>query len=799
MSMDVSRLAIEVTTTGIKEASTALGGLSRTAGNTDKRVTSLTGNLANLMRASGNLTGSVSGLSGSMALINIALQSAATQATAMAQALAQSAQGMNLLTSASNQTSRALQEKSKWGGVVQTTLKAMTTAALAYVGVNFVKHSVQAADSWGLMQSKLKIATGSMDNAKVAQKDLFDMSQNLRVPMEAQIKLFNRMAPAMRNNKKSYEETKEVVEGVALALQLNGATAGEASSVMLQFSQSMQKGYLDGAEFNAVAENGSLLMQALSRHFTKGTGELKKMGSQSKITREEIQQAIAENIGQWRKDFASLPVTVDGAMQRIKNAWIKAMGELSADAGTNAGLVKTLGIIEAMIPVVRDELVKAFVAVGGWIDRNRDGISAVWDQTKGLLGDVWNIVTGVISLGGAISDSTDGVNVFAFAIFMIRAALAATVDIVKLVASSFVLAGADVVDFFVAPMWLAVKAVGKIAEGIGWTMDMLAKGASALGMDDVAKTLTGASGSMKTFVDGTKDAAANLEGITTGAREIATSWTSGQSELDKLLNTTKDVNLEVQKTAKWNKEAWNKPTGPADKKPVDKDAEKAHNKAMKEANSEMEHSLNLYMRLAETYELIQKYGLDHDKLTEAEKELIKVDRQLLLVKDAQARKTLEQARANALAAIELENINKLSIDKLKMDDDEAKHQGAAIAAAEKESRTLQDKINNYGLAKGAVEELALAQAKANLQAMIEGGETDASIERQRRLVAALEDVRAKTEQLGQLELGEKITKELDALKGADFGSDFSNSFGKIGKAIDAAGKSLDQYNKKMTC
>lgn len=798
MSMDVSRLAIEVTTTGIKEASTALGGLSRTAGNTDAKVQSLTANLAKLMQGAGNTTGAVSGLSGTMALINSALQSASASATAMAQALAQAQQGMNNLTQGANKATNALREKNKWAGTTVTTLKAMSVAAATYLGFNFVKHSLQAADSWVLMQAKLKIATGSMENAKVAQNDLYEMSQRLRVPMEAQLKLFTRMAPAMRNNKKSYEDTKDVVEGVALALQLNGATAGEASSVMLQFSQSMQKGYLDGAEFNAIAENGSLLMQALARETGKSTGELKKMGSQGKITRELIQKAIQSNLKQWREDFASLPVTIDGALQRIKNAWMKAMGELSSDAGTNAGLVKALRVVEDMIPAIRDGLTSAFISVAMWVDRNRDGISAVWDQAKGLLSDVWNIVSAVISLGGAFSDSTDGVNVLSFAIFSIRLALAYAVDIVKMMGIAFVHVGAYVTDFFLSPMWLAVKAVEMVASKIGLTFELLAKGASAVGLDSVAKMFNDAAGGVQNFVDGAKDLGANIKGIGESARDMANSWGAGQTEVEKLLNSSKEINLEVKKTAKLNRDAWNKPTGPADKPPVDKEAEKAHNKAMREANSEMEKSLKLYTELAQTYELIQRYGLDHDKLTEGEKALIKIDRELLIVKDAQAKAVLQQARATALAAIEIEKVNKLQLDTLKMDQEEAKHQGEKIAAAEKEARVLQDKINNFDKAKGAVESLALAQAQANLQAMIEGGETEASIERQRRLVDALQKVQDKTVELGGLEAGKKLDELLDPKKAIDFGNNLESAFGKAGKAMNSLVKGLEQYDKRAS-
>jgi tape measure domain-containing protein len=798
MSMDVSRLAIEVTSTGIKEASVALGGLSRSAGGADKKVQSLTSNLAKLMQGAGNTTGAVSGLTGTMALINTAMQSAAANAAAMAQALAAMTSGFNALQAAADKSSGSLRKHNDNAGTGVTTLKAMAVAASAYLGFNFVKHSIEMADSWTQMAAKLKLATGSMNNATVAQQDLFDMSQKLRSPLEDSVKLFTRMAPIMRMYGKSYEDTKDVVEGVSLALKLNGATTAESASVMLQFSQAMQKGKLDGQEFNAVASNAGILMRALAEYTGKSQAELATLRSKGFITVEIMQKAIAAALPKWRADFASLPVTVEDAWQRIKNAWLKGMGEISQESGLNAGLAKTLSIFESMIPAVRDELVKAFIAVGTWINQNREGISAVWGQVKGLVGDVFGLIGDVAKLSATWGDNTDGVNVLGFAIFAVRLAIAGVIDGVKVISAVFVEAGGFVADIFLAPLWLAVKVVEKIASGIGWTMDMLAKGASALGMDTISKAFSSAGSSVQSFVDGTKDLEANIKGVGESAHDTATSivqgMLDGKGAVATLLEGEQAVNATIKERAKLNKSEWD--TGGKPPPIPDPKAIKEHEKAVRSANAELNKMLDSYKELASQSDHIDQFGLSWDKLSKSEKDVIVLNDLLARTTDKTAQGILKQAINVAEANAQMERQNGLRIEALKAEEAYSKKQDAGIDAAQKELDQINSKIAAYGKLKDSVDDATLAEAR---RLMLEQGDTmtDDQVKKQLALIAVLEQVKEKKSELANMELSDKVTKELDALKPADFGSGFGDAFGSLGKSIDKAGKSLDQYNKKM--
>jgi tape measure domain-containing protein len=218
-----------------------------------------------------------------------------------------------------------------------------------------------------MMRAKLKMATGSMEEATAVQKDLFDLAQKLRSPLEDMGKLYTRMAAPMEKMGKSAQETMEQVEYLAASLKLNGASAAEASSVMLQYSQSVNAGRLNGGEFNAVAEAAPSILRDIEAEL-KATGDasfasgktLKQMGADGEISFDVLQKAAQRALPRVRAQLAELPETVDGAVTRIKNAWFKAMGELGDDTKLGQQFSKALLTFEDNIPKIRDAMVGLF-------------------------------------------------------------------------------------------------------------------------------------------------------------------------------------------------------------------------------------------------------------------------------------------------------------------------------------------------------------------------------------------------------------------------------------------------------
>lgn len=479
--MNVSTLSIKVVSDGIKDAADGLKNLTNEARSANTSVNTLTKNveklgttfgalpasmsnaisqlnaanssIANIGNSSSLVSSSISSLNSTissmasvMTSVNSSMSSMASAMQNNALSIAQLNQQMASLTANINQSGQAASNAGNGGhSIFNNTLRSMATAALAYMSINMAKKVIEDADAWVLMGAKLQIATGSMQAASAAQQDLFELSQKLMIPMADAVQLYTRMTPAMQKMGKSAEDTKGMVESMGLALKLSGATAQEASSVMLQFSQSMNAGRLNGGEFNAVAEGAPIILRAIETELRR-TGEwgenttqtLKKMGSEGKISAQLLADAMTNALPKFRADFETIPVTVDGAMIRVKNAWEKAIGEISKNEGLGASLVKNIEDASKLIP----PMVGAIVTSLKFLSDNA-GIVAT------LLGGA--VVAGLVAMGAAAVAAVTP-------IIALGAAFVATTASIGLATAAANLFAATPVGAIIAAITLAVGA-----------------------------------------------------------------------------------------------------------------------------------------------------------------------------------------------------------------------------------------------------------------------------------------------------------------------------------------------------
>lgn len=235
---------------------------------------------------------------------------------------------------------------------------------LAGALINTAQSAIKMADAWTLMGAKLKIQVGSAYAAADAQQKLYVMAQQLRVPLQGVTQLFTRLVPAMNEYGYSMKDAMSVTQAMAAALKVSGATAAEASSVMLQFSQSMQAGRLNGAEFNAVAEGAPIILRLIGQEINKTRGELKKMGADGVISVELITEVLKKNKDALTGMSAATPDTVESAFTNLTNALTKYIGQANNAIGVT-------GLIAAAIKLLAENLdlvgsVLKYVAIAGF-------------------------------------------------------------------------------------------------------------------------------------------------------------------------------------------------------------------------------------------------------------------------------------------------------------------------------------------------------------------------------------------------------------------------------------------------
>lgn len=208
---------------------------------------------------------------------------------------------------------------------------------------------VQIADEWNSVNARLKQASSSADDFAASQRQLMEISQRTGTAFSDNANLFSRAAASMREYGYSSDEVLKITEAVSTGLKLSGANTQEASSVITQFSQALAQGVLRGEEFNAVNEAGDRVIRALAAGMGVARKDLKSMADHGQLTIDKVVPALMSQLGSLQGEFASMPQTVSGSLQKVTNsfmAWVggvnQATGATDALSGGLEGVAQTL-------------------------------------------------------------------------------------------------------------------------------------------------------------------------------------------------------------------------------------------------------------------------------------------------------------------------------------------------------------------------------------------------------------------------------------------------------------------------
>lgn len=260
---------------------------------------------------------------------------------------------------------------------------------------------VQIADEWNSVNARLKQASSSADDFAASQRQLMEISQRTGTAFSDNANLFSRAAASMREYGYSSDEVLKITEAVSTGLKLSGANTQEASSVIAQFSQALEQGVLRGEEFNAVNEAGDRVIRALAAGMGVARKDLKSMADQGQLTIDKVVPALMSQLGSLQGEFASMPQTVSGALQKVTNSFMAWVGGVNQATGATDALSGWLdGVAQTL-----DSFTSS--AVSGALNDVADNMSTITTVAGALVGVglaryLSGVVTSATSATGAL-------------------------------------------------------------------------------------------------------------------------------------------------------------------------------------------------------------------------------------------------------------------------------------------------------------------------------------------------------------------------------------------------------------
>jgi lambda family phage tail tape measure protein len=233
--------------------------------------------------------------------------------------------------------------------------------ALRIAGVSFaVRQVVDLADSFTNLQNRLRVVTNSQAELARVTQAVLEVSNRSRSSFEATTELYSRLALSTRELGISSKELLEITESINKAIILSGASAKEANNGLIQLSQGLASGKLSGDELRSTLEQLPVVADVIAKRLGVTRGELRKLGSEGKITSDIIITAFQQSREEIEQKFAKTIPTLSQSFVVLRNNVLAFVGRLNE--GT--GVLRVFGATLRFVGENVDLLVKSLAVLG---------------------------------------------------------------------------------------------------------------------------------------------------------------------------------------------------------------------------------------------------------------------------------------------------------------------------------------------------------------------------------------------------------------------------------------------------
>lgn len=342
------------------------------------------------------------------------------------------ATAMNKVSVSANKAAKSLSS-------MASVLKAVAVYSAGQAILGSLKTWADYVSNIQAANNQLKSLGGTLEEQARLQAVALQIANDTGAAYEETAITIARLSRAIEEFGGTTDQAAIITDSLNKALLLTGATGAEATSTLVQFSQALQSGILQGDELRSLRENAPAVIRAIADEMGIATSQIKKAGEDGKITVDIISKALikanADLTAQTEqipltlgrsltvasnniKDFITNSETITKFIEQLAEALFYASNLLlimaedmttynttASDAvGTTEGMVNIMDILAVVI----GGPIKAFYTLGKAmklvIDIAINTVEAIWAAFVSLAKRLYQLLSGIgTSIEGAFS------------------------------------------------------------------------------------------------------------------------------------------------------------------------------------------------------------------------------------------------------------------------------------------------------------------------------------------------------------------------------------------------------------
>lgn len=275
-----------------------------------------------------------------------------------------------------------------------------------FASLSFAKSMLDTADAMQSINAQVRQVVSSESEYLAVQRQLLDVANNTRASLESTANLYVSTSRALKDYGYTQQEILTFTEATNNAMAIGGVQAQQQAAALMQLSQALGSGVLQGDEFKSIADAAPILLDTIAEYMGKSRAEIKKLGSEGQLTADVIFKAISGASEKFSEQAAKMPMTMGQALTVFSNNWQSMVSKLLNDSGAMSG-------IAAVIKLIADNLNLVVPIVAGFAVAVAAAVAPTLALNVALLANPFGIVAVAIgAVIGLIAQFGDEIDVF---------------------------------------------------------------------------------------------------------------------------------------------------------------------------------------------------------------------------------------------------------------------------------------------------------------------------------------------------------------------------------------------------
>lgn len=241
---------------------------------------------------------------------------------------------------------------------------SLTRALSVLGGFLTIRALQQYADTFTLLQNRLRLVTEGTAELNVVTEELFGISQRTYTRLEDTGTLYARLARSVSQLSITQRELLKVTEGINQATALSSPTIQAAQAGLVQLAQAIGSDRLQGDELRSILENIPRVGEAIADGLGVPFQKLRELGAEGKLNAQEVLNAIRSQLPVIQQEFDKFIPSIGFALTQLDNAFLRFIGRTDQAAGISRNISQAISFLADNFDVLATSVLTAAAVLG---------------------------------------------------------------------------------------------------------------------------------------------------------------------------------------------------------------------------------------------------------------------------------------------------------------------------------------------------------------------------------------------------------------------------------------------------